>query len=81
MHLNDWPIVCLTISTLLALLARRWIDAGWAACFAIFMIFDRILPAAIPGKLKYAFLGIGVILIAFQVAKNYSRYKKSLVAR
>jgi uncharacterized membrane protein YhaH (DUF805 family) len=77
MHLNDWPILCLTISTLLALLARRWIDAGWAACFAIFLIYDRILPTAIPGELKYAFLGVGVILIASQVAKNYHQYKKS----
>jgi uncharacterized membrane protein YhaH (DUF805 family) len=81
MHWNYWPIVFLGISMLFALAARRWIDASWAACFAVFMVFDRMLPTAIPWQLKYTFLGVGVILIAAQVVKNYSRYKKSLLAR
>jgi len=81
MHWNDWPIVCLALSTLLALLSRRWTDAAWAACFAAFMLFDRVLPDAVPWQLKYAFLIIGVLLIAFQVAGTYRRYKGSLDAR
>lgn len=81
MHWNDWPIVCLTISMLFALLARRWIDATWTACFAAFLIFDRMLSNESFGQLKYVLLGIGVILVASQVAKNFGRYKKSLVAR
>jgi hypothetical protein len=81
MHWNDWPIVCLTISMLLALLARRWIDASWTACFAAFLVFDRMWPTSVSWQLKYVFFGIGVILVASQVAKNYGRFKKGLVAR
>ena len=81
MHWNDWPMVCLTLSALLALLSRRWMDAAWSACFAVFLLFDKVLPTAVPWQLKYAFLLVGVLLIASQFAGTYRRYKHSLDAR
>ena len=81
MHWNDWPMVCLALSALLALLSRRWMDAAWSACFAAFLLFDKVLPTAVPWQLKYAFLLVGVLLIASQVAGTYRRYKHSLDAR
>ncbi len=81
MHWNDWPMACLALSALLALLSRRWMDAASSACFAIFLLFDKVLPTAVPWQLKYAFLLVGVLLVASQVAGTYRRYKQSLDAR
>jgi hypothetical protein len=80
MNWNDWPIVCWAIATLLSLWLRRWIDAVWSACFLVFTVFDRMPPATIPwqSQVKYSFFGIGAMLIALQVGKQYRRYKKSL---
>lgn len=80
MQWNDWPIVCWVLSTFLCLLGRRWIDATLSACFAVFLIFDRLLPTLGPWQLKYAFALIGTVLVVFQVAKEYRRYKRSLIA-
>jgi uncharacterized membrane protein YhaH (DUF805 family) len=80
MNWNDWPIPCWIISTLLSLWLRRWIDAVWSACLLVFLVFDRMPPATIPwqSQVKFTFLGLSVLLIAFQVGKEYRRYKKSL---
>lgn len=80
MHWNDWPIVCWTLSTLLCLLGKRWMDAFSSACFAVFTIFDRVLPTAVPGQLKWLFFLVGVICTASQVAQTYRKYKERLVA-
>jgi uncharacterized membrane protein YhaH (DUF805 family) len=80
MHWNDWPIICWTFSTLLCLLGRRWIDTFSSACFAVFMIFDRILPTMALRQLKWIFFVIGVIVIASQIAKAYRKYKEGLTA-
>lgn len=80
MQWNDWPIVCWTLSTLLCLLGRRWMDAITSACFAVFVGFDK-LPPAIPRQLKYPFLLIGVVIVVTQVLKEYGKYKKSLAGR
>ena len=81
MHWNDWPIVYWTLATLLCVLKRRWIDAFSSACFAAFMISDRMSPTAVPAQLKWIFFLVGAIVIAFQVTKEYRKYKGSLVAR
>lgn len=75
---NDWPIACWAMSTLLCLLTRRWFDATWSACFAVFMVFDRWLPTALPLQLHYVFLGAGLLLVVAEVMAQYRRYKKSL---
>ena len=76
MHWTDWPVACLTISTLIALWSRRWTDAGWCACFALYMMLDRMAPPAGGGQLKYVFLALGAVLVGCQVATRYARYKK-----
>jgi hypothetical protein len=81
MHWNDWPFLCWALSSLISLLGRRWIDAIWSACFAVFLVFDRLSPAFIPSQLKYIFLVVGVMLVAYQVGKNYSHYRKRFVVR
>jgi uncharacterized membrane protein YhaH (DUF805 family) len=81
MHWNDLITVCWALPALMSLKARRWIDASWAACFAVFMVLDRMFPATMPGQVKYVFLIIGVLLIVCQVGKKYRQYKKSLLAR
>lgn len=81
MDWNDLPFVCFTLSTLLCLVGRRWIDAGSSACFAAFTMFDRILPQMVPSPLKWAFAVVGAVLVVSQVAKEYRNYKKSLAAR
>lgn len=82
MHWSYWPIVCLTLSSIpLCLLGRRWIDAFSAACFAAFFVFDRILPNAVPEQLKRILLVICLIVLAYhayQVVKEYRKYKESL---
>lgn len=81
MHWNDWPLMCWVLSTLLCLLGRRWRDAIASACFALFMIFDTVLPTAVPWQLKWAFAVAGVTLVLSQVAKEYIAYQKKLAAR
>jgi hypothetical protein len=76
MHWTDWLIVCWTISTLIALWSRRWMDAGWCACFALFMTLDRMAAGSAAGPLKYVFLALGVVMIGFQVARRYAVYRK-----
>ena len=76
MHWTDWPIACWTISTLIALWSRRWMDAGSCACFALFMMLDRMAPGIDGGLLKYAVLVLGVVLTGCQVARGYALYKK-----
>lgn len=78
MNWNDWPLACCAMSTLLCLLTRRWYDASWSACFAMFMVFDQWLPTALPLQLHYVFLGAGVLLVVAEVMTQYRRYKKSL---
>lgn len=81
MHWNDWPIVCWTLATILCLLKRRWVDAFWSACFAAFTMFDRMSPTAVPAPLKWMVFLVGAIVVASQVAKEYRKYKESVVAR
>jgi len=81
MHWNDWPVVCFALSTLLCLWGRRWRDAITSACFTAFVVFDRLLPTAVPEQMKYTFAVIGVMLVVTGVMKEYNRYKKNLVAR
>ena len=81
MNWIDWPLVCRAISTLLCLATRRWFDASWSACFAVFMIFDRWLPTALPLQLHYVFLGAGVLLVVAEVMTQHRRYKKNLLGR
>lgn len=81
MNWNDWPIACWAMSTLLCLLTRRWFDATWSACFAVFMVFDRWLPTALPLQLHYVFLGAGVLLVVAEVMTQYRRYRKSLISQ
>lgn len=80
MHWNDWPIVCWILSTLLCLWARRWIDALASACFAVFMILDRLLPTTVPAQVKWTFCIVGAAVVVSQVAKEYAKYKKGLPA-
>jgi len=81
MNWNDLPLVCWTISTLLCLMTRRWYDASWSACLAVFEMFDRWLPDALPLQLHYVFLGAGVLLVVAEVMTQHRRYKKSLLGR
>jgi uncharacterized membrane protein YhaH (DUF805 family) len=76
MYWTYWLTACWTISTLIALRSRRWMDAGWCACFALFTLLDRMAPGTDGGPLKYAFLVLGVVLSGCQVARQYARYKK-----
>ncbi|MFC4929660.1 hypothetical protein [Massilia sp. GCM10023247] len=79
MHWSDWPIVCLALFSIpLCLLGRRWIEAFWTACFAAFLVFDRILPTAVPEQLKRSIFVIGFIAVVYQVMKEYRKYKESL---
>ncbi|MEW6373751.1 MAG: hypothetical protein AB1584_22790 [Pseudomonadota bacterium] len=45
------------------------------------MIFDTVLPTAVPWQLKWAFAVAGVVLVVSQVAKEYIAYQKKLAAR
>ncbi|QNA88014.1 hypothetical protein G4G28_05110 [Massilia sp. Dwa41.01b] len=81
MDWNDWPVVLWIAATFMSLLRRRWMDATWSACFAAFVVFDRLLPTAIPAPLKYMFLIVGVALVVTEVLKDYARDKKSLVTK
>jgi hypothetical protein len=81
MEQNDWILACWILSTLLCLLGRRWLDASPPACFAVFMILDRVPPTTIPPRLKYVFLVIGLAFIFFDIFRNYARYKKKLAAK
>jgi hypothetical protein len=78
MHWNDWMVICWTISTLFELRKRHWTSAAWSACFAAFAIVDRFPPPVFASPLKYSFLAIGALLIAFEIATTYRRYKKGL---
>jgi hypothetical protein len=51
-------------------------DAGWCACFALFMTLDRMAAGSAAGPLKYVFLALGVVMISFQVARRYAVYRK-----
>ncbi len=75
MHLTEWVIACWTTSALIALWSRRWADAGACACFALYMTLDRMALPATGEPLKYVFLALGAVLIGFQVARRYARYK------
>ena len=49
----DWPIACWSLSALIALWLRRWTEAGWCACFALYMLLDRMGPPGVmPGTRK-----------------------------
>ena len=78
MHWSYWIIVCVPLFSIpLCLMARRWIDAFMAACFVAFFVFDRIFPIAAPEEVKRIFLILGLIAMAYQVAKEYRKYKES----
>jgi hypothetical protein len=79
MHWNGWPVVLFALSTLACLLRRRWWDAVTSACFTAFVVFDRLLPNALPEQLKYSFAVMGAVLVVTGVMNEYDRYKKSLV--
>ena len=81
MQRNDWILACWILSTLLCLIGRRWLDASWPACFAVFMILDRMPPTTLPAQLKYVFLVIGLVLVFFAIFRNYARYKEKLAAK
>ena len=76
MDWTDWPIACWSLSTLIALWLQRWTEAGSCACFALYMLLDRMGPPAGGGPPKYVFLALGAGLIGYQAARRYARYKK-----
>jgi len=48
MQLNDWPIVCGIVSTLMSFWRQRWIDAAWSACFTAYLTFTITFPNEMP---------------------------------